>query len=97
MKDLIETRDRIFVKKAMDFVLLGKNVSSYYGQKHLDITKMPPTDTLKTAWRRVIQKTAEATGDMFGYKIEEKTAKSMSKTTYKAPSKLSSLVDETLT
>ena len=34
--------------------------------------KKSATDTLKTAWKRAIQKTAEATGDLIGSKITDK-------------------------
>ena len=61
----------------MDFCLLrknmGKNVSSKYGQKLLDSTKKSTTDAIKTAWKRGILKTAEATGDLIDNKIADKT------------------------
>ena len=40
---------------------IRKNLSSEYSQKLLDHTKQFATDALKTASRRTIQKTAEAT------------------------------------
>ena len=59
---------------------IGKNISNRlsgkYGpgmlamrQKLLDHAKQSATDALKTSSKRVIQKTAEATGDLIGNKI----------------------------
>ena len=42
---------------------ISKNVSSKYSQKFLDLAKQFTTDTIKTASKRAIPKTAEATGD----------------------------------
>ena len=41
---------------------ISKNVSSKYGQKLLNHAKQSATDAIKTSSKRVIQKTAEATG-----------------------------------
>ena len=41
---------------------ISKNVSSKYGQKLLNHAKQSATDAIKTYSKRVIQKTAEATG-----------------------------------
>ena len=57
---------------------MGKRLSSKYGQKLLDSTKKSTTDAIKTASKRAIHKTAEATGDLIGNKIAIKT-KSISK------------------
>ena len=58
---------------------LGKNVSrnlsGKYGQKRLDHAKKSATDKHPTSSKRVIQKRAEATGDLIGNKIANKTAK----------------------
>ena len=45
---------------------MGKNLNNKYSQKRLDSAKKSATDTIKTASKRVIQKTAEATGDLIG-------------------------------
>ena len=42
---------------------MGKNLSNKYSQKLLDSTKKSTMDAIKTASKRAIQKTAEATGD----------------------------------
>ena len=55
---------------------VAKNMSNKYSQKHVDIAKTSGTDAIKTASKRAIQKTAEATGDLVGNKIaDEITAK----------------------
>ena len=55
---------------------IGKNLSGKYSQKLLDHAKISATDALKTSSKRVIQKTAEATGDLIGNKIADRTTKS---------------------
>ena len=47
---------------------MGKSVSNQYGQKLLDSAKKPTTDA-----KRAVQKIAEATGDLTGNKIADKT------------------------
>ena len=51
---------------------MGKNLSNKYGQKLLDSAKKSTTDAIKTASKRAIQKTAEATVDLTGNKIADK-------------------------
>ena len=43
-----------------------------YGKKLLDTATKTGIDSAKTASKRVVQKTAEATGDLIGNKIVEK-------------------------
>ena len=65
----IEPRERRYVKGYgfLSFAKsIGKNLSSKYGQKLVDRAKKSTTDALKTASKRKIQKTAEATGDLVG-------------------------------
>ena len=50
---------------------VAKNMSNKYGQKLADTTKKSATDAIKTASKRAIQKTAEATGDLVGNKIAD--------------------------
>ena len=81
MRYSIEPRDRIYVigYGFLPFAkYMGKSVSNKYGQKLLDSTKKSTTDTIKTASKIVIQKSAEATGELIGNKIADKTT-SMSK------------------
>ena len=51
---------------------VAKNMSNKYSQKLVDIAKKSATDAIKTASKRAIQKTAEATGDLAGNKIADK-------------------------
>ena len=48
---------------------ISKSLNVKYSQKFLDHAKKSGTDALKTSSKRVIQKTAVATGDLIGYKI----------------------------
>ena len=75
MRYSIEPRDRIYVKEYgfLSFAEnIGKNLSDKYSKKRLDTAKKSTTDAIKTASKRVIQKTAEATGDLVGSKIADK-------------------------
>ena len=75
MRYSIEPRDRIYVK-GYGFLSFAKNMSkslsNKYGQKLLDSAKKSTTDAIKTASKRAIQKTAEATGALIGNKIADK-------------------------
>ena len=65
---------------------MGKNLSNKYGQKLLHSAKKTPTDAIKAASKRAIQKTAEATGDFIGNKIADKiTSVSKKKFTKELP------------
>ena len=81
MRYLIEPKDRIYVK-GYGYLSFAKNVvtqlSSKYGQKILDSAKKSATDAIKTASKRAIKKTAEATSDLIGNKIAD-TITSVSK------------------
>ena len=75
MRYSIEPRDRIYVKGYgfLSFAKnIGKNLSNKYGQKLIDTAKKSTTDEIKTASKREIQRTAEATGDLIGNKIADK-------------------------
>ena len=52
---------------------VAKNMSNKYGQKLLDSVKKSTTDAIKTTSKRANPKTAEATGDLIGNKIADKT------------------------
>ena len=75
MRYSIEPRDTIYVKEYgfLSFAEnMGKNLSNKYGQKLFDSAKKSTMDAIKTAPKRAIQKTAEATGDLIGKKIADK-------------------------
>ena len=72
MRYWIEPRDIIYVK-GYGFLSFAKNIGKYlsneHGQKLIDSTKKSTTDAIKTASKRSIHKTAEATGDLFVIKL----------------------------
>ena len=51
------------------FKIISKGLKGKYSQTVLDHTKQTATDVFKTASKRAIQKTAEATGDLIGNKM----------------------------
>ena len=75
MRYSIEPRDRIYVK-GYGFLSFPKNMveslSDKYGQKLLDSAKKFTRDAIKTASKRAIKKTAEATGDLISNEIADK-------------------------
>ena len=75
MRYSIEPRDRIYVKGFgfLSFAKdMGKSLNNKYGQKLLDGAKKSTTDAIKTASKRAIQKTAEATVNLIGNIIADK-------------------------
>ena len=75
MRYSIEPRDRRYVKSYgfLSFAKnIGKNISNKYSQKLVDTAKKSAVDVIKTASKRAIQKTAEATVDLIGNKIADK-------------------------
>ena len=71
MRYSIQPRDRVCVK-GYGFLSLSKNLSNKYSQKLIDTAKKFTADELKTASKRAIQKTTEATGDLIGKKDADK-------------------------
>ena len=51
---------------------ISKDLNSKYIQKLLDHAKQSDTNTIKTASKRAIQESAEATGDLIRNKIADK-------------------------
>ena len=51
---------------------MSKSLSNKHGQKLLDNAKKSTTEAIKTASKRAIQKTAEATGDLISDKSADK-------------------------
>ena len=82
MRYSIEPKERRYVKGrgSLSFARnigthaakVAKNMSNKYSQKLVDTAKKSATDAIKTASKRAIQKTAEATGDLVGNKIADK-------------------------
>ena len=75
MRYSTEPRDSIYVK-GFGFSSFAKNIgkrlSNKYGQKLIDSAKKSTTDAIKTASKRAIQKTDEATANLIGNKIADK-------------------------
>ena len=81
MRYSIEPRERRYVKGygflsfarniGTHAAKVAKNTSNKYNQKLIDTAKKSATDAIKTASKRAIQITAEATGDLIGNKIAD--------------------------
>ena len=82
MRDSIEPRERRHVKgygflsfaRNIDThaTKVTKNMSNKCGQKLVVTAKKSATDAIKTTSKKAIQKTAEATVDLVGNKIDDK-------------------------
>ena len=70
MRYSTEPKDRIY-RKSYGFLSFAKNMSNMCSQKLLNSAKKSTTDARKTASKRAIQKTAEATSDLIGNKIAD--------------------------
>ena len=71
MRYSVEPGDRINLK-GYGFLSFAKNMNNEHSQKIFDTAKSSTTDVMKTASKRAIQKTAEATGDLIVNKIADK-------------------------
>ena len=71
MRYSTQPRFRKYVKGYV-FLSFAKKISNKYGKKVMDTATKPGIDPAKTASKRVVQKTAEATGDLIGNKIADK-------------------------
>ena len=68
-------------------------MSNKYSQKLVDTAKKYATDAIKTASKRAIQKTAEATGDLISNKIADKITGASKKSLKKSHDEESSLTE----
>ena len=67
-----EPKYRKYVK-AYDFLSFARKLGDKYGEKKLmDMATKTGIDSAKTASKRVVEKTAEATGDLIGNKNTDK-------------------------
>ena len=71
MRYSIEPRFRKYVK-GYGFLSFAKNFGNKYGQKLMDTATKTGMDVGKIASKRVVQKAAEATGDLIENKIADK-------------------------
>ena len=58
--------------KGYGFLSFARKFGGIYGKKLMDTATKTGIDTAKTASKRLVQKTAEATGDLIGNKIADK-------------------------
>ena len=84
MRYTIEPRDRVYVK-GYGFMAFSRSMTNKHGKKLVDTGKKSATDAIKTASKRAIQKTAEATGDLVVNKIADKITSVSKKSTKKLP------------
>ena len=71
MRYQLEPNYRKYVK-GYGFLSFARKFGDKYGKKLVDIATKTGIDGAKTASKRVVQKTAEATGDLVGNKIAGK-------------------------
>ena len=71
MRYSTEPKYRKYVKR-YNFLSFTKRFDAKYGKKLMDTATKTGIDTAKTASKRVVQKTAEAAGDLIGNKIADK-------------------------
>ena len=84
MRYSVEPRDRVYVK-GYGFMSFARSMSNKYGKKLVDTAKKSTTEAIKTASKRTIQKTAEATGDLVGNKTADKITIVSKKSTKELP------------
>ena len=71
MRYSTESRFRKYVK-GYGFLSFERKFGNKYSKKLMDTATKTGIDAVKTASKRVVQKTAEATGDLIGNKIADK-------------------------
>ena len=71
MRYSAEPRFRKYVK-GYGFLSFARKFHDKYGKKSMDTATKTGIDDAKTALKRVVQKTVEATGDLIGNKIAGK-------------------------
>ena len=76
--------------KGYGFVSFTRSMSNEYGKKLVDTAKKSATNAIKTAFKRAIQKTAEATGDL----VDNKTADKITSVFKKSTKKLSTIDED---
>ena len=71
MRYLTEPKFRKYVKE-YGFLSFAKQFGDKYGKNLMDTATKTVIDAAETASKRVVQKTAEAAGDLIGNKIADK-------------------------
>ena len=72
MRYSTESKFRKYKKKRYGFLSFAREFGDKYGKKLINTTTKTGIDAAKTASKRVIQKTVEATGDLIGNKKADK-------------------------
>ena len=75
MRYSTQSRERKCIQEH-DFMSSARKCCDKYSKKVLDTAAMARIDAAKTASKRVVRKTAEASGDLIGNKISDKITKS---------------------
>ena len=86
MKYSTEPKFRKYVK-GYDFLSFARKFRDKYGKKLINTATKTGIDAAKTAFKRVVQKAAEATGDLIGNKTADKIT-SVGKTKEKEKEKI---------
>ena len=71
MRYSVEPKFRKYIK-GYGFLSFARKFGDKHGKKLMDIATKTGTDAAKTASKRVVQETAEATADLVGNKIADK-------------------------
>ena len=71
MRYSVEPKFRKYVK-GYDLSSFAKRFGNKYGKKLMDTATKTGIDAAETTSKRIVQKTAEATGDLIGNKIADK-------------------------
>ena len=71
MRHSTEPRFRKYVN-GYGFMSFARTFGNKYGKKLMDTTTKTGIDAARTTSKRIVQKTAEATGDLIGNKIADK-------------------------
>ena len=71
MRYSTEAEYKKYVKRS-DFLSFARKSGDKYGKKSMDTATKTGIDAAKTTSKRVVQKTAEATGDLIGNEIVDK-------------------------
>ena len=71
MRYSLEPKHRKYLQ-GYGFSLLARKFGEKYDKKLMDTATKTGIDAAKTAFKRVVQKTAEAAGDLIGNKIADK-------------------------
>ena len=72
MRNSTEPRYKKYIK-GHSFLPFSRKCSGKYGKKFIDTATKTGIDSAKTASKQVVQNTAEATGDLIGNKIPDKS------------------------